>query len=53
MIREAGEVIAQTNFNAAMPDVVQVGGVYTPPCGRGLGFRELGKYQIVLFGGHA
>ncbi len=83
------EVVAQTNFNAALPDAVQVGGVYTPPCGRGrglarravaahvgeafaagvenailfsasktaskayraVGFREIGAYRIVLFGG--
>jgi len=86
-----GEVVAQTNFNAAMPDTVQVGGVYTPLCGRGrgfarravaahideafaagaqnailfsasdtatkayraVGFKEIGAYRIVLFGGDA
>lgn len=84
-----GQIVAQTNFNAAMPDAVQIGGVYTPPSARGngyarravaahldeafsagaehailfsasesaskayraIGFREIGAYQIVLFGG--
>ncbi len=35
-----GEVVAQTNFNAALPDAVQVGGVYTPPCRRGQGLAR-------------
>jgi len=36
----AGKVVAQTNFNAALADAVQVGGVYTPPCWRGRGFAR-------------
>lgn len=35
-----GKIVAQTGFNALMPDTVQVGGVYTPPCGRGHGFAR-------------
>ncbi|MBL1437034.1 MAG: hypothetical protein COB08_012670 [Rhodobacteraceae bacterium] len=91
LLLKAGTVVAQTNFNAYMPDAVQIGGVYTPLCGRGngfarravaahldeafaagvenailfsasetaskayraVGFSEIGKYQIVLFGGKA
>jgi RimJ/RimL family protein N-acetyltransferase len=91
LLLKDGEVVAQTNFNAYMPDTVQIGGVYTPPCGRGngfarravaahldeafkagvenailfsasesasnayraVGFREIGAYQIVLFGGES
>jgi len=40
LLLKDGEVVAQTNFSAAMPDAVQVGGVYTPPCGRGRGFAR-------------
>lgn len=29
--------VATTAFNAAMPQIVQIGGVYTPPAGRGQG----------------
>ncbi len=89
LLVKAREIVAQTNFNAYMPDTVQLGGVYTPPSVRGngfarravaahleeafaagaenailfsasetaskayraVGFREIGAYQIVLFGG--
>ncbi len=89
LLLKEGVVVAQTNFNAALPDTVQVGGVYTPPCGRShgfarravaahlgaafadgvesailfsasetasktyraIGFKEIGAYRIVLFGG--
>ncbi|HIP23022.1 MAG TPA: N-acetyltransferase [Rhodobacteraceae bacterium] len=91
LLLKDGEIVAQTNFNAYVPDAVQVGGVYTPPCRRGhgfarravaahldeafaagvekailvsasdtaskayraVGFKEIGAYQIVLFGGDA
>jgi predicted GNAT family acetyltransferase len=91
LLLQNGAVVAQTNFNAALPDTVQVGGVYTPPALRGhglarravaahlgeafaagvenailfsasenaskayraIGFREIGAYRIVLFGGAA
>jgi len=91
LLRHKDEVVAQTNFNAAMPDTVQIGGVYTPPAlrnkgharravaahlaeafaggaknailfsasdsaskaYRAIGFKEIGTYQIVLFGGPA
>lgn len=89
LLLHKGAVVAQTNFNAAMPDTVQIGGVYTPPALRGqgfarravaahlaeafaagvenailfsasdtaskayraIGFKEIGSYRIVLFGG--
>jgi predicted GNAT family acetyltransferase len=56
-----GRPVAFTGFNAALPDVVQVGGVYTPPFGRARGFaraavagsllhaRDRGAVRAVLF----
>ncbi len=50
-----------TNFNAALPAIVQVGGVYTPPDFRGQGYarravalhleqaREAGVREAILF----
>ena len=35
-----GEPVAMTGFNAVLPDIVQVGGVYTPPQNRGQGFAR-------------
>ncbi|HJQ58949.1 MAG TPA: GNAT family N-acetyltransferase [Vineibacter sp.] len=35
-----GRPVAFSGFNAALPDVVQVGGVYTPPFGRARGFAR-------------
>ena len=35
------EPVALTGFNAALPDIVQVGGVYTPPDLRGRGQARL------------
>ncbi|MEE9454748.1 MAG: GNAT family N-acetyltransferase [Paracoccaceae bacterium] len=35
-----GQPVAQTGFNATMPDTVQIGGVYTPPENRGQGFAR-------------
>ncbi len=40
LLLHKGAVVAQTNFNAALPDTVQVGGVYTPPALRGQGFAR-------------
>lgn len=37
----AGRAVAMCGFNAQMPDVVQVGGVYTPPGLRGRGYARL------------
>lgn len=56
-----GRPLAYTGFNAALPDVVQVGGVYTPPFARARGLaraavagsllkaREGGARRAVLF----
>jgi predicted GNAT family acetyltransferase len=53
--------VSLAGFNAALPDMVQVGGVYTPPALRGRGFakvvvagslltaRERGASRAVLF----
>ena len=40
VLEKDGVVVAQTNFNAAMPDAVQVGGVYAPPALRGFGYAR-------------
>lgn len=37
---DAGAVVAMTSFNARLPDMVQVGGVYTPPQLRGRGYAR-------------
>jgi RimJ/RimL family protein N-acetyltransferase len=60
-----GRPVAFSGFNASLPDVVQVGGVYTPPFGRARGFariavagsllqaRQAGADRAVLFTGVA
>jgi GNAT superfamily N-acetyltransferase len=40
VLREAGVPVAFSGFNARLRDVVQVGGVYTPPALRGRGFAR-------------
>lgn len=40
VLERDGAVVAMTNFNAALPRIVQVGGVYTPPDLRGLGYAR-------------
>jgi len=61
--RSAGELVAMTSFNATLPDIVQVGGVWTPPELRSRGYaraavagslvdaRERGVTRAVLFTG--
>ena len=61
VLETAGRVVAYTAFNAALPDCVQVGGVFTPPGLRGRGYarcvvagsliaaRERGVRRSVLF----
>ena len=56
-----GERVAFSGFNAVLPDAVQVGGVYTPPCERRKGFargvvagsllaaRKRGAQRAILF----
>ena len=36
-----GQFVAMTGFNASLPSVVQIGGVYTPPDLRGRGYARL------------
>ncbi|WP_367648801.1 GNAT family N-acetyltransferase [Ruegeria arenilitoris] len=36
-----GQPVAMTGFNARLPEVVQIGGVYTPPDLRGRGYARL------------
>jgi predicted GNAT family acetyltransferase len=36
-----GKPVAQTGFNAVLPDSVQIGGVYTPPDLRSKGYGRL------------
>jgi RimJ/RimL family protein N-acetyltransferase len=60
-----GRPLAYSGFNAALPDVVQIGGVYTPPFARARGLaraavagsllkaREAGASRAVLFTGVA
>ena len=36
-----GKPVAMTGFNARLPEVVQIGGVYTPPELRGNGYAKL------------
>lgn len=46
VLMEGGEALAMTGFNARLPSMVQVGGVYTPPAlrGRGHARRALGLH---------
>lgn len=56
-----GQPVAMTGFNARLPEIVQVGGVYTPPALRGRGYakaavalhlaeaRDAGVGRAVLF----
>jgi ribosomal protein S18 acetylase RimI-like enzyme len=65
LLAVGGEPVAFSAFNAQLPDVVQVGGVYTPPSLRGRGYgravvagallraRAAGASRAVLFTGEA
>lgn len=35
-----GELVSLSAFNAALPDIVQLGGIYTPPEQRGRGYAK-------------
>ncbi|WP_371808221.1 GNAT family N-acetyltransferase [Ruegeria sp. HKCCA5491] len=37
----SGQPVGMTGFNARLPEVVQIGGVYTPPTLRGCGYAKL------------
>ena len=40
MLELAGTIVATTAFNAHIPGMAQVGGVYTPPALRGRGYAR-------------
>ena len=40
MLEVSGAPVAYQQFNAMLPDVVQVGGVWTPPALRGRGYAR-------------
>lgn len=40
ILEDAGTPVAMTNFNATLPDMVQIGGVYTPSEFRGRGYAR-------------
>ncbi|WP_171175677.1 GNAT family N-acetyltransferase [Ruegeria sp. HKCCD8929] len=60
-----GQPVCMTGFNASLPDVVQIGGVYTPPDLRGHGYarravalhldeaRQTGVTRAILFAANA
>src|SRR6185503_16360653 len=37
---EAGRLVSLSSFNAVLPDIVQLGGIYTPPELRGRGYAK-------------
>lgn len=61
ILEDNGQPVAKTAFNAALPDIVQIGGVYTPPEHRSKGYarkvvalhlleaRESGVKTAILF----
>jgi predicted GNAT family acetyltransferase len=62
VLMEAGTPLAMTGFNAQIPDIVQLGGVYTPPPLRGQGharravamhLAQTGAARAVLFSASA
>ena len=40
LLFDGGQPVATQSFNAALPDIVQVGGVWTPPALRGRGYAR-------------
>jgi ribosomal protein S18 acetylase RimI-like enzyme len=40
VVTAEGALVAYSAFNAQLPDIVQVGGVYTPPSSRGRGYAR-------------
>jgi predicted GNAT family acetyltransferase len=58
---DGGDLVSLSGFNATLPDMVQLGGIYTPPALRGRGYakaavagsllaaRERGAERAVLF----
>jgi ribosomal protein S18 acetylase RimI-like enzyme len=64
LLTDAGRPVSYSNFNARLPDIVQIGGVWTPPELRGRGYggavvagslvhaRREGVVRAVLFAEH-
>jgi ribosomal protein S18 acetylase RimI-like enzyme len=44
----ADNLLAYSGFNATLPDMVQVGGVYCPPAERGLGYARVATHGALL-----
>jgi RimJ/RimL family protein N-acetyltransferase len=44
----ADNILAYAGFNATLPDMVQVGGVYSPPAERGLGYARAATHGALL-----
>ena len=42
-------IVSTTAFNATLPEVVQIGGVYTPPNLRGRGYAQAAVAGSLLF----
>ncbi|HVE87216.1 MAG TPA: GNAT family N-acetyltransferase [Myxococcales bacterium] len=40
LLERGGEIVATSNFNARLPDTVQIGAVFTPPALRGRGYAR-------------
>jgi predicted GNAT family acetyltransferase len=65
LLEDAGAPVSYTAFNARLPDIVQVGGVWTPPGLRGRGYARCavagslleagagGTRRVILFTGSA
>jgi predicted GNAT family acetyltransferase len=65
VLEDSGKAVAYTAFNARLPDIVQVGGVWTPPPLRGRGYarsavagslleaRSAGVARAILFTSNA
>lgn len=46
--RAAGQPVSLSAFNAALPDIVQLGGIYTPPNLRGHGYAKVAVAASLL-----
>ena len=43
-----GRLLSFSSFNATLPDIVQLGGIYTPPAFRGRGYAKLSVAHSLL-----
>lgn len=48
LLLKDGEPVAMTGFNASLPEIVQIGGVYTPPALRSRGFARIALAMHLL-----